>query len=123
MQRPLRNRLHSDGVVLVELWNPVVVEGFVEYGLSGHFATPVSLIPTDTKKCRLGHGAEPLEYRTIRDYANCGIHDDLDPGLGHGIDDVTHPRVFEMAVLGSVSRAVKGSDIRFEHPPCAAHDV
>jgi hypothetical protein len=34
--------------MLVELWNLVVIEGFVEYSFSGPFTTPVSLIPTGT---------------------------------------------------------------------------
>ena len=37
------------GIVLIELWNPVVVEGFDENSLSGLFAIPVSLIPTGTE--------------------------------------------------------------------------
>jgi hypothetical protein len=49
MQRSARNRLQSDEIVLVELWNPVGVEGFVEYSFSGPFATPVFLIPTDAE--------------------------------------------------------------------------
>ena len=49
MQRQVRNRLQSDGIVLFELWNPVVVEGFGERSFSGRFATPVSLIPTGVR--------------------------------------------------------------------------
>jgi hypothetical protein len=49
MQSPLRNRLQPDGIMLVELWKSVVLEGLVEYGFSGRFATPVFLIPTGTE--------------------------------------------------------------------------
>jgi hypothetical protein len=49
MQRPVRNRLQLDGTVLDELWNLVVIEGFVEYSSFGSCATPVSIIPPGTK--------------------------------------------------------------------------
>jgi hypothetical protein len=41
MQRKVRNRLQSDGIVLVELWILVVVEGFDEYSFSRPSATPI----------------------------------------------------------------------------------
>jgi len=46
MQRPVGNRLQSDGVEIVGLWKPVVLKGFAEKRPREPFATRVSLIPT-----------------------------------------------------------------------------
>ena len=40
-----------------------------------------------------------LVVQPSRDGVSGGAHDDLDPGLAHGIDDAVHPGVFEVAVF------------------------
>jgi hypothetical protein len=72
MQRPIRNRLQSDGIVPVELLNRVVLEGFVEFSFSGSSSLLSPSFLSGSESAGQAMALSRSNAESIRDYANCG---------------------------------------------------